>query len=99
MALVDPELNIEEEQRFIIYDQLRTSLDVLTWFKLDISEYEMRLKVRKGRAIYSFDVNGYLWYDLNETHGEKMLAPRLAGTVQRLRAVSLNYQNIKALLN
>ena len=47
MTLLDPELEMDDENRTSIYDQLRTNLDVLRWFKLDISDYEEQLQVTK----------------------------------------------------
>ncbi|KAL5106610.1 hypothetical protein TcWFU_001824 [Taenia crassiceps] len=44
LTLLDPEFEIEDEQRYSIYDQLRTNLDVLCWFKLNIDEYEEQLR-------------------------------------------------------
>ncbi|VDM16455.1 unnamed protein product [Hydatigera taeniaeformis] len=44
LTLLDPEFEIEDEQRYTIYDQLRTNLDVLCWFQLDIDGYEEQLQ-------------------------------------------------------
>uniref|UniRef100_A0A915EXI7 Uncharacterized protein n=1 Tax=Echinococcus canadensis TaxID=519352 RepID=A0A915EXI7_9CEST len=43
-TLLDPDFEIEDEQRFNIYDQVRTNLDVLCWFKLNVEEYEKQLQ-------------------------------------------------------
>ncbi|KAL5966702.1 hypothetical protein TSMEX_005569 [Taenia solium] len=44
LTLLDPDFEIEDEQRYNIYDQLRTNLDVLCWFKIDIDGYEEQLR-------------------------------------------------------
>ena len=45
MTLLDPDLEIEDEQRYTIYDQLRTNLDVLAWFKIDDMGFQEQLRV------------------------------------------------------
>lgn len=51
LTLLDPDFEIEDEQRYNIYDQLRTDLDVLCWFKIDIDGYEEQLRVSYNRLI------------------------------------------------
>uniref|UniRef100_A0A5K3EWE8 DUF3825 domain-containing protein n=1 Tax=Mesocestoides corti TaxID=53468 RepID=A0A5K3EWE8_MESCO len=44
LPLLEPEVELEESHRYAIHDQLRMNLDVLGWFKVDISEYEKKLE-------------------------------------------------------
>ncbi|CDI97928.2 conserved hypothetical protein [Echinococcus multilocularis] len=86
-TLLDPDFEIEDEQRFNIYDQLRTNLDVLCWFKLDVKEYEKQLQeypelMQFGGTLFPGDFEHPILLKNTEEESFKMSSEPINETIQ-----------------